>query len=289
MAVGSKHGDGESNLQTNVETWLREQGYPLEMRTAQAFSRRGWFLHHSRRYKDPTTEKEREIDLLAFDDDPVTISPIHCHLVIECKWTPMKPWVLFTAARKSLTPIGHFCSTPMTRSATSAVECLASEDVAGFSLFSELEEAYALVQAFRKGDSIDAAYAAVQSAVNAADFFARSMSESTEHAIVYVPIVILDGDLFRCSLSKSGEATVYPVDAGCLIHNTANEFSKCVHIVRETALEEFIDRAEKTFKSLRISLQRKRNPNSPSRRVPSANKKSGKHTGAPSPAPQADG
>lgn len=92
----------DPDLQTKVEDWLREQGYPLELRTARTLRRQGWHLHHSRRYKDPILGKEREIDLLAFyDDRGADPAPrIHGHFVIECKWTPKKPWVLFTAEHR---------------------------------------------------------------------------------------------------------------------------------------------------------------------------------------------
>ena len=69
----------DPELLKRVEDWLRDQGYPLEMRTARVFRRRGWFLHHSRRYKDPTLGKEREIDVLAFYDDRETDPTLRIH------------------------------------------------------------------------------------------------------------------------------------------------------------------------------------------------------------------
>lgn len=240
------------DLQTRVEQWLREQGYPLEMRVARGFQRRGWFLHQSRRYKDPILGKEREIDLLAFYDDPD--KRIHGHFVVECKWTPGKPWVLFAASPQTLTSIGYFRSTPMTIGAEAATESVYAEDVQGFPLFFGIEEGYGLVQAFSKDAAIDAAYSAVQTAVNAANFFA---SDLEGHSIAYVPTVILDGALFRCSLAENGDVSVRQIDIGCVVHQSP-DFSRCVHIVRESALDEFIDRSEATFKSLRTILKDRR-------------------------------
>jgi hypothetical protein len=245
-----------SELQAKVEAWLKDQGYPLEMRTARAFQARGWFLHQSRRYRDPSLGKEREIDLLAFNDDPATSSRINGHFVIECKWTPQKPWVLFTATLQSLTSIGHFLSTPMTSTAAAAVRELDIDDISGFPLFSGIVEHYAIVQAFSRDAAIDAAYSAVHAAVTAADFFANWMSKSTQHSILYLPTVVLDGELFQCSLGEDGEASVRPLDMGCIIHHTADD-NRLVHVVRESALDKFIDRAEATFKSLRIAVKRK--------------------------------
>ncbi|HYX71478.1 MAG TPA: hypothetical protein VE732_01800 [Nitrososphaera sp.] len=246
-----------SDLQARLKEWLMTQGYPLEMRTAQIFHRRGWFFHHSRYYKDPIMGKEREIDLIAFYDDPARTNRIHGHFVIECKWTPKKPWVLFTAARHSLNSIGHFSSTPMTRTAAQAVKDLDPKDILEFPLFSGVEEGYSIVQAFSNSVAVDAAYSAVQSAVSAADYFAHRMSEKTKHRIIYVPTIILDGELFRCSLTNEGGVLVEQADIGFLIHKTtADEMNRGVHIVRESALLKFIDRAEMTFQSLRRILRK---------------------------------
>lgn len=250
----------KSELQKSVEDWLREQGYPLEMRTARAFGRRGWFLHHSRRYTDPILGKEREIDVLAFYDDHREIdgkSQIHGHFVIECKWTTKKPWVLFASQQEALTPIGHFMSTPMTASAARIVKPLESKDVSSFPLFAGLEEGYAIVQAFSKDAAIDAAHAGVHAVISAADFFARQMSEVSGHGIVFVPTLVLDGELFRCRLSEGGDVSVQPVDIACLLyHSAGNPRSTCVHVIRESSLETFIDRAERTFDALRAATER---------------------------------
>jgi len=251
----------KSELQKKVERWLTEQGYPLEMRTARTFKRRGWFLHHSRRYRDPNLGKEREIDVLAFHDDPSKTSKIHGHFVVECKWTPEKPWVLFTSELQSQTPFGHLMSTPMTESARRSVERLLPEDVSNLPLFSDIKEGYAIVQAFRKEAAIDAAYSAVQAAIGAADFFARSMSNKTSHSILYIPTVVLDGELFRCTLEEGAEVSLQQSDIECLIYDLAENptmSATCVHIVRESVLNKFIDLAEISFSSLRAALKQRR-------------------------------
>lgn len=145
----------------------------------------------------------------------------------------------------------------MTTAADRAMEGLVSETVSEFPLFSGLEESYGIVQAFSRDAAIDAAYSAVHAAVSAADFFASDMSETTKYSIVYVPTVVLDGELFRCSLTEDGDVSVRQIDMGWLLHRTAND-TRCVHIVCESALDKFIDRAEETFKCLRIVLNKKR-------------------------------
>ena len=253
----------DSHFQKRVEDWLKEQGYPLELRTARTIRKRGWSLHHSRRYKDPVLGKEREIDILAFydDRDENRAFRIHGQLVIECKWTTKKPWVLFTSEGRALTDLGIFVSTPMTDRALGTARGLNDDDISSFPLFANLDESYGIVQAFSKDAAVDAAHSAVHSAISAATSFARDMSASTSHSIIYIPTVVIDGELFRCSLSEEAEVSVQPTDMGSLIYDSTENAmvnATCIHVVRESALEKFIDRAAATFDALRAMVKQRR-------------------------------
>jgi hypothetical protein len=206
---------------------------------------------------DPTSGKEREIDVLAFFDDPEKVRPIHGRLVIECKWTPKKPWILFSSEQQSLTPMGHLMSTPMTDTAIGTLRGLAPIDVSKLPLFSDIREGYALVQAFNRESATDAAYAAVQGAVGAAEFFAKDMSAANGHDHLFIPTVVLDGEFFRCGLAPNGEVLLHPTEMETLFYMPANERrdSACVHIVKESALDKFIDLSEATFSALRALLK----------------------------------
>jgi hypothetical protein len=57
-----------------VQRWLTGQGFPLEMRTASAFSRAGFEVRQSVLYTDSETAKSREIDILAIAPDVLGIS-----------------------------------------------------------------------------------------------------------------------------------------------------------------------------------------------------------------------
>jgi hypothetical protein len=237
----------DTSLKAKVEGWLLEQGYPLEMRVAQALKKRGWVVLHSRRYKDPILEKEREIDLFAINDDPSKRSDISGDLVIECKWTPSKPWVLFSGTAPATNAIGQLAAMPMT---SGAMERIPFQDVPNVPIFDGTDEGYALVQTFSKEEAINAGYAAVQTVINAADFFANQMSESRFN-IVFVPVVVIEGGLFRGSLTEKGEIVIDPIEFGVLSHLRATYGPRFVHIVREASLVDFIGRAERTFTLLR--------------------------------------
>lgn len=80
-------------LITAVRTWLDEQGFPLEMKTAAAFRAAGFEVRQSSYYIDQETGKGREIDVLATDPDPYMLGATRIVFVIECK-SSKKPWLL---------------------------------------------------------------------------------------------------------------------------------------------------------------------------------------------------
>ncbi len=246
----------EPSLIAKVEEWLRKQGYPLEMKVAQALKRRGWFLLHSRRYKDPILEKEREIDLLALNETRTEHSVLDGDLVIECKWTRDKPWVLFSGTKLASTPVAQLVSIPKTSGALQKTSDIPFRRLPDLPIFEGIHEGYLLVQAFKNEDAVNAAYAAVQTVINAADFFASQMS-GDQFNILFVPVVVIEGELLRGSLTETGEIVIDPIEFGVLSHLRATEAPRFVHIVRESSLDEFIIRAERTFAMLRALVLKK--------------------------------
>jgi hypothetical protein len=100
----------------------------------------------------------------------------------------------------------------------------------------------------------NAAYTAVMGATNAADYFSARTGERTTHPIVYVPTVLVEGDLFRCSLDKDGDAVVTEIEMGFLLHHTA-EGIRGVQVLRESALARFIDMFQETFAAMERVLR----------------------------------
>ena len=79
-----------------VRRWLKEQGYPLEMRVADALRRAGFRVRQSAYFSDPDENKPRELDVVAsYVWDAAAIS-WELVVLVECK-SAAEPWVLFTA------------------------------------------------------------------------------------------------------------------------------------------------------------------------------------------------
>src|SRR5512138_1362334 len=82
------------DLQKAVEGWLKEQGFPLEMKVANVFSSLGFGIRQGWYFTDPEEGKPREIDILAFCSIN-TGYPLMLQFIIECKWS-RKPFVVFS-------------------------------------------------------------------------------------------------------------------------------------------------------------------------------------------------
>ena len=89
----------EEPLDSQVLEWLRKGGFPLELRVGRLLQKHGWRVHHAKGYRDPVTEKAREIDLVATRALVKEVEgkkpSISLNLVIECKTSLDKPWILF--------------------------------------------------------------------------------------------------------------------------------------------------------------------------------------------------
>jgi hypothetical protein len=250
-------------LRQKVADWVKTQGYPLEMQTASALLKRGWHLHHSRTYEDPFTLKEREIDILAFDyhAENETTVPIIGNAVIECKWSNRDPWVLFMATTRAFTATGYLQSTPMTISAAAIVHDLSDDIISRLPLFSELKEGYQLIQArlnktAEEAEATNNAHKALLQVTTAADYFAQEMSHKADpFSTIYVPVIVLDGALFQCSLDEEGDAKLEEIEMGSVLQLKAAGGATCVHVVRRSALDLFFGRLESTFVGIRKAYE----------------------------------
>src|SRR5688572_21259208 len=80
-----------SNLAGAVRDWFSKQGLPLEMAVASHLSTLQYSVVQSASYADSSTGKGREIDLVASRNYK---SGARFSLVVECKVSKEKPWVL---------------------------------------------------------------------------------------------------------------------------------------------------------------------------------------------------
>src|SRR4051812_15599149 len=105
-------GEMEKDLIEKVKAALGKSGFPLEMYVAEKLRAVGFEVSQAEYFEDPTSGKQREIDVVAKKSVPLVEQPslgtkledvdftdfnktLRLILTIECKSSPEKPWVIF--------------------------------------------------------------------------------------------------------------------------------------------------------------------------------------------------
>jgi hypothetical protein len=244
---------GGSPLIERVKKWLLAEGFPFEMQVADFLSSLGFSVLQGRYYVDQNANKPREIDVTAqyrqWNGEKGT--SLSVTLVIECKYTRDKPWVVLKSNDDQK------CS--IVGANTSRI----AANEAGRVLFGNLEPdnskaesfsggpkttGYSVLAAFRGGGAVDEAFAAPLAvakacralAVKSGETAALSKALGIVEYQVWIPVVVVDGPLFSASLIGSREVGVEPITwARLLLKNPdAGGEETSIDIVTEDGLQQ---------------------------------------------------
>jgi hypothetical protein len=222
---------GKPDLSAQVRDWLSKEGMPFEMEVATRLQHRGFSVTQGAYYIDETTRKSREVDVIAstsrwLKTPNVTLT---LRLVIECKYSRDKPWVLLTSQRSDRASIVGTDSSRVFAddNGRALLSNLKAEDVKN-SLFLTGRSAsgYGAVTAFKKKDSAtDEAYAAPLAVAKAAQTIGKTdakpgpFSTLAGHirCLVTVPCVVIDGSLFTAALAEERTITIKQIPSGRLL------------------------------------------------------------------------
>ncbi|MFD6354072.1 hypothetical protein [Nocardia tengchongensis] len=257
--------DGADKLSERVTGWLRDQGYPFEMRTARELRRKGIAAHLGQYYTDIETGQQRETDVCAFverrEDHGLRGRSVCGHLVIECKSARDKPWILFTDEQRSrfrrayadqrfAIPNNKWLS-PVGKQTWKAGPVPLLEGYRPFG--------YTLVRAFGNGND-DVAYGAVMSVAKAAaglrnKYAADADTLGVAIRAVVLPVLLVDAPLFQCELDDEGQERLTSIDRGTLVwrYQLGPDLPKetLVSVVTTSALSALADDLKLTVDSLR--------------------------------------
>ena len=218
----------EPDLQAKVLSWLGAQGYPLEMSVARAFRSSGLSVSQAWPYVDVETGQQRETDLLVTRRFGEEADRVRVSLVIECKTSRGKPWVLFTDDKQRMHPRARVAQrfvAPM--EATSASWYRPYARVPGLAaaplIAGSGTPAYALTKVTfaDKQSNEDAAFGALMSVGKAAagvqTWLSRAYKapEREERALI-LPVLVLDAPLFICRLGEDENLNLEEVTRGSL-------------------------------------------------------------------------
>jgi len=251
-----------TELTDKICGWLNKQGYPLEMSVAKALHAQAFSVTQSEYYTDPDEGESREIDVVGRKQWEVENIICRISLVIECKTSRDKPWLLFGAENTPLADRARVLQRPATLAGKVLLSYLMEEPTTSSMPLFQLEgrHGYGLTQAFTSGN--DAAYKAVMAASKAAhsiglaiDAKRKNITPATPspqkyYAFLHFPVVVVSGNLFRCTMdSKTGNLTLDEIPRGVLVwrNPVVGQPHSIVHIVTEADFPAFVAGANSTI------------------------------------------
>lgn len=237
----------EPPIEERLRVWLGTQGYPLEMHVARVFQKAGARVVQSDYYVDPITQESREIDVVASWNSDIDRMMWRLSVVIECKASRDKPWVLFCSPDARLAATARVAQRAGSQLARIALREIAScRDVQALAMFQIPDSpAYGLRQGF--GDKSDVCFAAVSGAAAAAAAQSRLPDSQTsllggfDILEIILPVVVTDARLFSVLLTAKGELEIKEQTIGVLLwrNPVVGLPHTIVHVVSSIALPEF--------------------------------------------------
>lgn len=245
-----------------VKNWLVETGYPLEMEVANVFRHRGLHVFQSDFYADPQTNEYREIDVVAFMSHKIGHSGNRAEfrILCECKTSRDKPWLFFVDG--AATPNERLLSFSRAgnryghRLLGRVGNALVGSQPPLFAF--DRTPAYGVTVAFRKSkpNDLDASYSALMQAANAVRARASESEATCEEvppeqadAEVFIPVVVVDGDLFDVSLGQDWTPRLTAVERQVVLWRNpiGGRFFTIIHVVRKDRVGAFVSDLKSGF------------------------------------------
>lgn len=209
----------ENNINDRITDWLNSQGYPLEMSVAEVLQNLNFNVRQSEYYIDEESAQHREIDIVASLQKEVGDKLIRISLILECKVSKDKPWIIFTSKNTRIATPGRVAQRAGSKFGNIILRNLAhKKEIQDLNLFSLPERpGYGLTQAFTSGN--DVAYNSCISVSKAtrAIVIQADQIRNERYVNISFPILVIDGRLFETYLNDSNEMSVNEVSQGILL------------------------------------------------------------------------
>jgi hypothetical protein len=242
--------DVTKDLVSKVKKWLEEEsGYPLEMTTAAALASAGFEVVQGDYFPDAKSGVLRELDVtgyIAHSDAGVQISVA---LLVECKSSVEKPWLLFTSAA-SYPPNLAIVRRSTNERGQKLLNKLQFDVSAQNSPLFQLPSrcGYALSVAMRKAGDKDPAYDALMGVCTASLGHIKRLEDVVYPKIVPFdwPVIVIKAPLLECYLDSNGAAEVKEIEKGTLIwRNPILHRHTIVNVYRESAFKAEVQSLQK--------------------------------------------
>lgn len=245
-------GKNVKNLEDEVTKWLDSQGYPLEMEVASELQKNGFGVHQSSYFKDPETGKSREIDVVATKGIYTGETFATVRLVIECKSSKNKPWVVFTRDNEVVDFEFSNWYTTNQKGGDYILHSALTEKFDQYELnhHRRKEIGYGITQAFTSGE--DVTYKALSSVGNcAAAYIERASSKKLNIVEIVIPVIVIDGELLETRLQE-GKLDTKRTEESVVRWDTVigAEAGFMVHVVTKKSLSSFAVKAGNTAEAI---------------------------------------
>lgn len=221
-----------------VTKFLKENGYPFEMKVAREFQKKGFGIAQSVYFNDPNLNIAREIDVLALWQETHFERKFTVLFVVECKYAKT-PWVLFSSLTKRNDK--HYGTSA---GAWKWLNYLVKQ--LRFEVFFEMTNkiGYSLTATTQDGDKQkDNAYKAVQTILAFLKSEGIAPRFSAEEYVLIVPIIAIRGKLFESHLNDRDEIEIEEISEGQLFYNEGSlGIVPKIHVVAEDILTDYIQK-----------------------------------------------
>jgi hypothetical protein len=251
------------DLPSKLRDWLQTEGYPFEMRVAQAFARAGFAIQQSDYYHDPEKGVPREVDVVASVKSSVRFDLIfRIIFLIECKSSLDKPWLLFCTPGDDLPKPAKITQRISSKAALRVQMGLAQDkNVQNLALFNfRAPVGYGLKQAFAKDKDI--AYSAMFSVGSAAE--ARGLLWTNHphepHIVELIfPVIAIEGRLFKCWLDEADVVSVNEITAGTLLWSkgSGHRGHTIIDVQTRSSIEDFATESHESARTLLVDYYEK--------------------------------
>ena len=212
----------DKTLETKISEWLKDQGYPLEMLVAKKLQENRFRVFQSDYYSDHDSgNTSREIDIYAHKQTEIKGILFRITLVIECKYSSQKPWLLFSSKGTRIAKPAQVAQRVASNLGSIILMKLAhNKEIQDLPLFSLPNNCgYGITQAFTSGK--DVPYEAITTASKCALSKVSKANEAFDKqgplAEIIFPIVIVDGKFFDCHLNDEFETEISEIECGHLV------------------------------------------------------------------------
>ncbi|KFF21563.1 hypothetical protein [Chryseobacterium sp. JM1] len=249
-------------------------GFVSELQVNSLLIKKGWSTRHSETYEDKDYNKSREIDIIAtktyYDEE----SKLHVEfqLVIDVKRMKKRPWVVFSVEKRNNTSQGwRILSTGHNNTTNNGGKFksgLFTKGEVDTNNFKKNIKNYGIAfhESFKPPNEISKVYESLIGVCKAAwhkkekysydkKFEEFDLKEETE-IYIFIPVVVLDGNLFEVKLDEKGEIELNEKELiqVQLSYSSPNYSTSDLiffpDIVTTDKLADYLEKSEKWFKGM---------------------------------------